>query len=74
MKRIVEKTIRLQFLGQQMLQGAITQAFSMQALKENWTTNEIALVLREAGSRDFDHFLKTIMNHCAPQNILNNDN
>jgi len=39
-------------------------AFSRQAKKEGWTKAEIDGVLNEARSRDYDHLLATLADHC----------
>lgn len=68
MKRIVDKTISMQFLAENALQGAIGNAFKQQAITEQWSQEEISAVLSEAESKDFDHFMLTITTHCLPVN------
>lgn len=38
-------------------------AFSRQARREGWTKNEIDAVLNECKSGDYDHLLRTLMDH-----------
>ncbi len=40
---------------------SILGAFQRQARKEDWTQEEIDLILDEAKSGDYDHLLQTIM-------------
>lgn len=43
---------------------AIFGAFSKQARRQNWTQQEIDTVLEEAKSRDYNHAIATISEHC----------
>lgn len=64
MKRTVNKTVNLDMVGVNGNAFAVMGVFKRQAKKEGWTQEEINLVLKEAKSRDYDHLLATIENHC----------
>jgi hypothetical protein len=66
MKKLVNKTINLNLVGVDGNAFNIMAAFKIQAKKEEWTEDEINLVLEEAKSKDYDHLLYTIQNHCEP--------
>ena len=42
----------------------IMGGFSNAAKKDKWTKEEIALVLNEARTSDYNHLLATIRDHC----------
>ena len=64
MKKIINKTINLELVGVNGNAFMIMGVFQRQARKENWTQEEIDLVLEEAKSSDYNHLLATISNHC----------
>ena len=41
-------------------------AFQSRAEREGWTADEINVVVDEATSRNYDHLLRTLMDHCEP--------
>ncbi|MGJ8665156.1 MAG: hypothetical protein ACSHW7_02220 [Patiriisocius sp.] len=64
MKRVIEKTVNLDLDGVNGNTFFIMGAFKRQAKREGWTQDEINEVLKEAKSRDYNHVLSTIKNHC----------
>lgn len=66
MEKIVNKTINLNLEGVNGNAYFIMGAFNLQAKKEGWTQEEINLVLEEAKSKDYNHLLSTLQNHCEP--------
>lgn len=64
MKKIINKSVNLNLLGVDGNAFAIMGAFRIQAKKEDWSQEEINLVLEEAQSNDYNHLLATIQNHC----------
>ena len=58
------KKITLRLVGLDGNAFYLLGAFSRQAKKEGWTEEEIAAVLNEAQSRDYDHLLATLADHC----------
>ncbi len=64
MKPLVNKKVQLNLVGVDGNAFVIMATFSQQAKKEGWTKQEIALVLEEAQSKDYNHLLLTILNHC----------
>lgn len=64
MKKVIEKTVNLDLVGVNGNAFMIMGVFQRQAKKEGWTQEEIDLVLEEAKSRDYNHLLATISNHC----------
>lgn len=67
MKKVINKTVKLDLIGVNSNAFAIMGAFREQAIQEGWTPKEIALVLEEAQSGNYDHLLATISNHCEIQ-------
>jgi hypothetical protein len=61
---IVNKKVKLELVGIDGNCFAIMGAFQRQARKENWTPEEINLVLEEAQKDDYNHLLRTIREHC----------
>ena len=61
---IPKKTIKLRLVGLDGNAFFLMGAFSRQAKQEGWTKEEIAGVLHEAQSRDYDHLLATLADHC----------
>lgn len=66
MEQLVNKTVNLNLVGVDGNAHFIMAAFKIQARKEEWTEEEINLVLEEAQSKNYDHLLNTIQNHCEP--------
>lgn len=60
------KTVNLDLVGINGNAFAIMGAFSSQAKREGWTPEEIAEVLAEAKSGDYNHLLATIAARCEP--------
>lgn len=61
---IVNKKVNLNLVGINGNAFSILGAFQKQARKEGWTQEEINLVLDEAKSSDYDHLIRTIVDHC----------
>jgi len=64
MKKVVNKTVNLDLVGVNGNAFMIMDVFQRQAKKEDWTQDEIDLVLKETKSGDYDHLLATIINYC----------
>ena len=64
MKKVIEKNVNLDLVGVNGNAFVIIGVFKQQAKKEGWSKSEIDSVLKEAKSKDYDHLLSTIMNHC----------
>lgn len=67
MKQVVKKTVNLSLVGVDGNAFAIMAIFRRQARKEKWSESEIELVIEEAQSKDYNHLLSTIQNHCEEQ-------
>lgn len=67
MKKIVNKTVNLDLIGKDGNAFMIMGLFGSQAKKEGWTKDEIDAVIKEAKSKDYNHLLVTIENHCEPK-------
>lgn len=61
----IDKRVSLNLVGIDGNAFAVMGAFRRQAIDENWSEQEIAAVLTEAQSGNYDHLLLTIMNHCV---------
>lgn len=59
-----KKTITLRLVGLDGNAFCLMGAFNRQAKKEGWTKEEIDGVLNEARSRDYNHLLATLADHC----------
>lgn len=59
-----EKKITLRLVGLDGNAFFLMGAFRRQARKEGWPKEEIDGVLNEARSRDYDHLLATLADHC----------
>jgi len=68
MKKVIDKTVNLDLVGVNGNAFMIMAVFKRQAKKENWSQEEIDRVLDEAKSRDYNHLLGTIENHCESKN------
>lgn len=64
MKKVIDKTVNLDLVGVNGNAFAVMGVFQKKAKEEGWSTSEIEMVLAEAKSKDYDHLLATIMNHC----------
>jgi hypothetical protein len=67
MKKVIDKTVNLNLIGVNGNAFMIMAVFKRQAKKEGWSQDEIDSVLIEAKSRDYNHLLATIENHCEPK-------
>ena len=59
-----KRTIKLRLAGLDGNAFFLMGAFRRQAKKEGWTKDEIYGVLKEAQSRDYNHLLATLADHC----------
>lgn len=73
MKKVVNKTVNLELVGVNGNAFMIMGVFQRQAQKEDWSQEEIDLVLEEAKSSDYNHLLATIENHCEPKDENDDD-
>lgn len=64
MKKIIDRTVNLNLVGVDANAFMLMGVFQKQAKKEGWSTSEIEMVLAEAKSKDYEHLLATLMNHC----------
>lgn len=64
MKKHLNKTVNLDLTGYNGNAFALLGAFKKQAQREGWTAQEIALVINEAKSSDYDHLLATLISYC----------
>ena len=58
------KTITLELIGQNSNAFSLMGAFERQAKRENWSNENIAMVINEAKSGDYDNLLATLVAHC----------
>jgi len=58
------KRVSLDLVGIDGNAFALMGQFQRQAKRENWSEEEIKIVLNECKSGDYDHLLITLMNHC----------
>lgn len=56
-----DKKVKLRLVGLDGNAFSLMGAFSKQARREKWTTEEIDAVLKECRSGDYNHLLKTLM-------------
>ena len=63
-KYMTKKKLKLKLIGEDSNAFSLMGVFKKQAMKENWTTEEIKEVLDEATSGDYDHLLVTLSSHC----------
>jgi len=73
MKKVIEKTVNLDLVGVNGNAFMIMGVFRRQAKREDWTQEEIDLVLTEAKSGDYNHLLATIENHCELKDESHDD-
>ncbi len=69
MKRLVNKTVNLNLVGVDGNAYVIMGMFQRQAEMEEWTEEEIKMVMDEAQSKDYNHLLNTIQIHCEVRTI-----
>ena len=67
MKQVVNKKVNLDLVGIDGNAYIIMATFTKQAKKEGWSQDEIELVIEEAQSKDYDHLVSIIMNHCQAE-------
>ena len=67
MKKVIQKTVNLDLVGKNGNAYVILGLFISTAKKEGWTRDEIDAVVEQAKSKDYDHLLATILNHCEVQ-------
>ena len=67
MKKVVNKTVNLNLVGVNGNAFMIMGVFQRQAQKEDWSQEEIDLVLEEAKSSDYNYLLATHQNQCEPK-------
>lgn len=60
----VNKKVKLQLVGLDGNSFVLMGTFQQQAKKEGWSKEEIRAVLDECVSQDYDHLLRTLMEHC----------
>lgn len=63
MKKLVEKSVKLDLVGLDGNAFFLMGKFQQAAKKQGWTNEEIELVLSECKSRDYSHLLATLANH-----------
>jgi formylmethanofuran dehydrogenase subunit C len=59
------KKVKLKMVGLDGNAFSILGAFRRQAVKENWSKEEIKEVTDQAMSGDYSHLLSTIADHCV---------
>lgn len=72
MKKVIDKTVNLDLVGNNGNAYVILGLFARAAKKEGWLKTEIDTVVKEAISGDYDHLLATVLNHCeakGPEDI-----
>ena len=74
MKKVIDKTVNLELVGINGNAFMIMGVFQRQAKHEGWNKEEIDAVLTEAKSKDYDHLLATISNHCEVSSETGNKN
>ena len=57
------KKVKLNLVGLNGNAHSLMGAFSNQAKREGWSKEEIDAVLEECKKSDYDHLLRTLMNH-----------
>jgi hypothetical protein len=68
------KKVTLELVGLDGNAFYLMGAFQRQARKEDWTKEEIRLVLDECRKKDYNHLLVTLMEHCeSPENESGED-
>jgi len=71
----LNKTVNLNLVGLDGNAYSLMGAFQRQARKENWTQEEIKIVIDECTSDDYNHLLCTLMSYTDTEDsqIENND-
>lgn len=62
----ITKKVNLDLVGLDGNAFMLMGAFSRQAKKEGWTKEEIAEVINECKSGNYDHLLQTLLTVCEP--------
>ena len=62
----VDKKVKLELVGIDGNAYALMGAFQRQARKEEWTKEDIDIVINECQAGSYDHLLRTLMRHCEP--------
>jgi len=70
MGKITEKTVNLDLTSIDSNAYSLMGHFQKQARKEGWDQDEIAAVLKECMSGNYDHLVETLLEYCI---ILNKD-
>lgn len=69
MKRIIDKTVNVDFDSFKGNAFLALEVFKRQAQKENWKKSEIDAVVKEAHRlKDYDHILATVETYCESKN------
>lgn len=64
---IINKKINLNLVGLGGNAFVLLGAFIKKAKQEGWTDEEVKAVTKEAKSGDYDHLLRTLDDHCEPE-------
>ena len=64
MNKLVNKSVKLNLVGLDGNAFSLMGAFRQAAEKEDWSPNEIKLVLDECMISDYDHLLQVLIAHC----------
>lgn len=64
MAKIVNKTVSLTLAGLDGNAWVLMGKFRRAAKGQNWTDGEVKAVLDECMSGDYNHLLRTLMEHC----------
>ena len=59
-----KKKVKLNLVGLDGNAFALMGAFSRQAKREGWTSEEVNSVLTEAQAKDYNHLVTTLADHC----------
>jgi len=59
-----KKKVKLNLVGLDGNAFALIGAFVSQAMREKWTLKEVDDVVNEARSKDYDHLVATLADHC----------
>ena len=64
---MVDKKVKLTFVGLDGNAFSLMGAFKSQARKEGWTKEKIEEVIKECTSSNYDHLLQTLIAHCEDE-------
>ena len=64
---IINKKINLNLVGLDGNAFVLLGAFIKKAKQEGWTDEEVKAVTKDANSGDYDHLLRTLGDHCEPE-------